>query len=258
MNIIQSKLPRLLCVSAIIAFYGCSNAAKTSTDVVAEETRRDTILTASTAKDSSTGAVSVTTSETKTETKSVVPTEGVTAGSTTIASKPTVLDTKKAAVNTTPAPPQVTTTTTKTVEEKPVAPAPAPVKPVVVNTAKEAPPVVNPPAPAPSQEKWTAPAKAKNVVNPIAVNGESLGTGKSLYQKHCSSCHGKSGAGDGSKAAQLKTELTSFKLSSFQSQSDGSMFYKINEGREDMPSFKKKIPDTDEVWSIVNYLRTLK
>jgi mono/diheme cytochrome c family protein len=43
-----------------------------------------------------------------------------------------------------------------------------------------------------------------------------------------------------------------------QKQSDGSLFYKISEGREDMPSFKKKIPDEEDIWSIVNYLRTLK
>jgi mono/diheme cytochrome c family protein len=33
---------------------------------------------------------------------------------------------------------------------------------------------------------------------------------------------------------------------------------KTSEGRKDMPAFKKKIPDAEELWSVVNYLRTLK
>jgi mono/diheme cytochrome c family protein len=43
-----------------------------------------------------------------------------------------------------------------------------------------------------------------------------------------------------------------------QKQSDGSLFYKIHEGRDEMPTFKKKIPEESDVWSLVNYIRTLK
>jgi mono/diheme cytochrome c family protein len=64
--------------------------------------------------------------------------------------------------------------------------------------------------------------------------------------------------GDGPKAAQLKTEAGDFSTADFQSQTDGAIFYKTSEGRDDMPSFKKKIPDADERWSIVNFVRTLK
>jgi mono/diheme cytochrome c family protein len=110
----------------------------------------------------------------------------------------------------------------------------------------------------PTQEKWIVPDSYKNKANPVPSDGESLANGKTLFLQHCASCHGKGGAGDGTKAAQLKTTLSSFKLSAFQSQSDGSLFYKIREGRDDMPSYKKKIPDADDIWSVVNYLRTLK
>jgi hypothetical protein len=64
--------------------------------------------------------------------------------------------------------------------------------------------------------------------------------------------------GDGSKAAQLKTKCGDFSSTEFQSQSDGAIFFKASEGRDDMPSFKKKIPVQEDVWSIVNYMRTLK
>jgi mono/diheme cytochrome c family protein len=109
-----------------------------------------------------------------------------------------------------------------------------------------------------SQTPWVAPDKAAKVPNPIKSDATSIADGKALWVKHCQSCHGKSGLGDGSKAAQLKTEPGNFSTADFQKQSDGSIFYKTAEGRDDMPSFKKKIPDQDELWSIVNYVRTLK
>jgi mono/diheme cytochrome c family protein len=105
---------------------------------------------------------------------------------------------------------------------------------------------------------WTVPDKAAKAPNPVKSSGESISSGKSLWQQHCSSCHGKTGLGDGSKAAQLKTPLSDFTTSEVQSQTDGTLFYKISEGRDEMPSYKKKIPDADDIWSIVNFVRTLK
>jgi mono/diheme cytochrome c family protein len=105
---------------------------------------------------------------------------------------------------------------------------------------------------------WAVPDAAKNKVNPVKSDAASIATGKALYNQHCKSCHGTKGAGDGPKAAQLKTEPGDFSKSDTQAQTDGSLFYKTSEGRDDMPSFKKKIPDTDERWSIINYMRTFK
>lgn len=105
---------------------------------------------------------------------------------------------------------------------------------------------------------WPVPDKASKTPNPVKTGSESIAAGKALWSQHCSSCHGKAGLGDGSKAAQLKTEVPDFSKAPFQSQSDGSLFYKISEGRDEMPSFKKKIPDSEDIWNLVNYLRTLK
>lgn len=107
-------------------------------------------------------------------------------------------------------------------------------------------------------QEWTVPDKYKKMTNPVKVDNSTLAEGKTLWAKHCQSCHGKTGMGDGTKAAQLKTEPGNFTKASFQEQSDGSLFYKTLEGREDMPSFKKKIPDQSEIWSIINYIRTFK
>ena len=105
---------------------------------------------------------------------------------------------------------------------------------------------------------WVVPDKFLKVVNPSKSDQKSYKEGKELYAKHCQSCHGKTGLGDGSKAAQLKSEAGNFSLATFQKQTDGSLYYKISEGREDMPAFKKKIDDADEMWELINYLRTLK
>lgn len=105
---------------------------------------------------------------------------------------------------------------------------------------------------------WPVPEKNAKMANPVKSSKESIANGKSLWNLHCASCHGKTGLGDGSKAAQLKTQPEDMTKGAAQTQSDGSIFYKISEGRDDMPSFKKKIPDPDDMWSLVNFIRTLK
>lgn len=105
---------------------------------------------------------------------------------------------------------------------------------------------------------WPVPEAAKNKKNPVKADAQTLATGKALWSKHCKSCHGAKGLGDGSKAAQLDTEAGNFSKPETQSQSDGSLFYKTSEGRDDMPAFKKKVPDEDDRWALVNYIRTLK
>lgn len=103
---------------------------------------------------------------------------------------------------------------------------------------------------------WKVPEQFEKMKNPVAADKESLSIGKSLYNKHCKSCHGNEGLGDGPKAAQLDTPSGDFTAEEFTSQSDGALFYKSKEGRDDMPTFTKKIPDDEDIWHIVNYIRT--
>jgi mono/diheme cytochrome c family protein len=105
---------------------------------------------------------------------------------------------------------------------------------------------------------WPVPDKAAKTPNPVKADAASVSAGKSLWVQHCASCHGKTGLGDGNKAAQLKTQPSDFTKADYQGQPDGALFYKISEGRDDMPSFKKKIPDAEDIWNLVNFTRTLK
>jgi mono/diheme cytochrome c family protein len=108
------------------------------------------------------------------------------------------------------------------------------------------------------QDPWDVPAEYVNMENPVASDDASLKAGKTLYMKHCKSCHGTEGLGDGPKAETLDTESGDFSTEEFHSQTDGSILYKSKEGRDDMPSFKKKIASDTEYWQIVNFIRTLK
>ena len=105
---------------------------------------------------------------------------------------------------------------------------------------------------------WVVPDAANKMTNPTdAVDEEDLAIGKSLYAKHCKSCHGKEGYGDGPKAEELESDPGDFSTEEFQAQTDGALFYKTTEGRDDMPKFDKKLPDDEDRWLIINYMRTL-
>jgi mono/diheme cytochrome c family protein len=106
------------------------------------------------------------------------------------------------------------------------------------------------------QEAWKVPAKYESMKNPIPANTDKA-IGKSLYSKHCKSCHGKEGYGDGPKANEQEGDLGDFSTAEYQAQSDGAMFYKTTFGRDDMPNYDKKMPDDEDRWLIVNYMRTL-
>jgi mono/diheme cytochrome c family protein len=105
---------------------------------------------------------------------------------------------------------------------------------------------------------WVAPEKYQSMANPVPSSATSIAKGKALFVKNCIDCHGKKGLGDGSKVSFLKTTPADMTTVKFQSQSDGSLFYKISEGRNDMPKGKKDFPDESDRWNLVNYVRTFK
>jgi len=106
------------------------------------------------------------------------------------------------------------------------------------------------------QEEWKVPDKYEKMKNKTEANAENLAIGKSLYSKHCKSCHGKKGLGDGTKSGEVDGDLGDFSSKEFQSQSDGALFYKSYIGRLDMPSYEKKMNEED-MWLVVHFMRKL-
>ena len=106
------------------------------------------------------------------------------------------------------------------------------------------------------QDEWVVPEKYQKMTNPEEADSENISIGKNLYSKHCKSCHGKEGYGDGPKADDVNGDLGDFSSEEFQSQSDGALFYKSYIGRKDMPNYEKKMSEED-MWLVVHYMRTL-
>ena len=107
-----------------------------------------------------------------------------------------------------------------------------------------------------AEEEWRVPKRAAQAVNPITVDARSLAEGKTLYQKQCQSCHGRSGKGDGPGAADLKVSPSDLSDSILWNESDGELFWKITEGKKPMPTFRKLLTD-EQRWHVVNFVRTL-
>jgi mono/diheme cytochrome c family protein len=102
---------------------------------------------------------------------------------------------------------------------------------------------------------WPVPDKDKAMKAPAKAD---LATGKELWAKHCKSCHGSKGLGDCPKAASLKTNPGDFSSAAFQAFTDGEIFYRTDKGRDEMPAYEKKIPDANDRWALVAYMRTFK
>ena len=105
-------------------------------------------------------------------------------------------------------------------------------------------------------EKWEAPSRAARRKNPIAADAKSVAAGKVVYNAQCLSCHGPSGKGDGPQAHDLNPKPRNLSDPAIQGQTDGSMFWKITEGKKPMPTFSNLISEDDR-WNVINYVRTL-
>ncbi len=104
---------------------------------------------------------------------------------------------------------------------------------------------------------WDIPSEYIKMKNPYSSDAELTKIGKMLYNKHCKSCHGNEGLGDGPKAKQLNTFPGDFSSDEFQAGSDGELYYKSIIGRDEMPNYEKKITEDEDRWAIINYIRTM-
>jgi mono/diheme cytochrome c family protein len=112
-------------------------------------------------------------------------------------------------------------------------------------------------------DDWKAPEEERARVNPVPVSPMALARGRTLYQKHCDSCHGASGKGDGKAARTAARKPHDLSDAALQKGfTDGEAFWKISTGRREggdviMPAFAPKVPLDDDRWRLVHYVRTL-
>ena len=100
---------------------------------------------------------------------------------------------------------------------------------------------------------------ANELQNPVPSTAKSIGTGRQLFQKYCKDCHGEDATGNGPLAPKdvHPPNLTDAEWK--YGATDGEIFTNIHDGigpKFDMQSMKSRITDA-EIWSVVNYLRSI-
>jgi mono/diheme cytochrome c family protein len=114
-----------------------------------------------------------------------------------------------------------------------------------------------------SKNTWELPADAEKTKNPVAATPESIEKGKALFlardKGNCIFCHGETGAGNEANLPKLRrkpADLTNKERMT--AMTDGEVFWKITKGINGiMPAGEKKMPEAEERWHVVNYIRTL-
>ena len=102
----------------------------------------------------------------------------------------------------------------------------------------------------------TTPAIAEKKKEHV-IDNASLKTAAVLWSKHCVSCHGERGRGDGPDAKTLEKSTPDFTADGFMSsRTDDDLFRKLTNGRRPMPGYKKKLSETQR-WALVGFMRNL-
>ncbi|MCX6219911.1 MAG: c-type cytochrome [Bacteroidia bacterium] len=99
---------------------------------------------------------------------------------------------------------------------------------------------------------WEVPADRSAKLSTAAFTDQNRNTGKDLYQTNCKSCHGDPGKNNVIKLVPPPPDPATTQL---QQNSDGSLHYKISEGRGAMPAFKNIMSSAD-IWNVISYLRS--
>jgi hypothetical protein len=107
-------------------------------------------------------------------------------------------------------------------------------------------------APCIEGQEWIVPDNRKGKLSPFFFSDETRKKGEVSYSANCMSCHGSPGKGN---VINLVPPPPDPATETVQKNSDGEIFYKISEGRHQMPSFKN-IFTSNEIWNLVSYLRS--
>ncbi len=106
-----------------------------------------------------------------------------------------------------------------------------------------------------AQTPWVAPEAEKVRKNPLANDNKAIEQGEKVAKTNCMSCHGAKGKGDGAAAVALNPKPADWTSQKVQAESDGEIFWKISNGRGNMPSWKH-LAENDR-WTLVRYIRSL-
>ena len=100
-----------------------------------------------------------------------------------------------------------------------------------------------------------SPEDARKLKNPVPFTKKSIAQGRTLYLHNCTSCHGSDGKAT-VEVVSNATDLTAPKLWR-NGTSDGEIFRDIRDGTGEMPAFKSQIHQEEDLWNLVNLVRSL-
>ena len=96
--------------------------------------------------------------------------------------------------------------------------------------------------------------------DPLADTAAKLRRGRTVFEQHCSSCHGWAGHGGGPEAFALVPAPADLEwlARTPKRRSDPYVYWSIAEGGQrfdsDMPAFKGRLPRND-IWAVTAYIR---
>lgn len=105
-----------------------------------------------------------------------------------------------------------------------------------------------------TQEPFVAPAWADTIRNPIGSSPEIIAKGEEIYNLYCFACHGETGYGDGAAGGAMGVKPANFHDPKFSKQKDGTIFWKLTNGKGNMPPFKEILKE-EQRWQLIAYLK---
>ncbi|MEN9444316.1 MAG: Soluble cytochrome f, partial [Bacteroidota bacterium] len=99
---------------------------------------------------------------------------------------------------------------------------------------------------------WEVPTNESTVISFQTFDDDMVAQGRATFSNSCISCHGTPTQADFTPMSPPPGDVASV---SFESQTDGTLLYKIKHGRGGMPSFQGGLAD-DEIWNVIAYIRS--
>lgn len=93
---------------------------------------------------------------------------------------------------------------------------------------------------------------------PVEVTEQLLARGEDRFNIYCAPCHDPLGTGNGMVGRRWPIPVPNFHdQARFAAVSDGQIFGAITNGFSTMPSYRAQIPNAQDRWAIVAWVRTL-
>jgi len=107
-----------------------------------------------------------------------------------------------------------------------------------------------------AQDKALSRDEAKRLKSPVPYTKSSIARGRVLFNHDCTGCHGNDGKSQVDVIADA-TDLTEPKLWK-SGTTEGEIFRSIRDGAGlNMPPFKTQIRKEEDLWHLVNFIRSL-